>query len=264
MGAVSRAPRAPERTDGLEIITIAARSEDHGLGLATWRMEGRLDLNVRRETMFLLLDGELRMETEGAVLEGTRRSLFDERPSALHVPAGVRVQAAGSAELAVMEVDNSTFFSPRAYASAETRAEARGRGLVYDAASREVRTVLDDEKGPPEAKLVVGEVVNAPGRWSSYPPHHHAQPELYYYRFTRPEGYGHAELGDHVHKIRSDDCVYIAPGDTHAQCAAPGYGMWYLWVIRHLDDARYSVPTFAPEHRWTMEAGAQSWWPSET
>jgi 5-deoxy-glucuronate isomerase len=126
-----------------------------------------------------------------------------------------------------------------------------------------VRTIFDDRNGPPGARLVVGEVVTSPGRWSSYPPHHHPQPEIYHYRFTRPEGYGHAETGEAVHKVRAGDTVVIDPGETHAQCAAPGYGMWYLWTIRHLDDARYAGPTFDPEHRWTLEPGAACWWPSE-
>ena len=95
MGAVFRAPRVPATRDGLEISTIASRTEDHGLGLSTWRLEGRHDVTVERETMFLPPRGELRWETEGAVLEATRRSLFDERPSALHVSAGAGVRIAG-------------------------------------------------------------------------------------------------------------------------------------------------------------------------
>lgn len=264
MGTLSRAPRSTTVRGDVEVTPIAPIDGPHGIGLSTWRLRGRHVHAVRRETMLLLLDGELRFETPELEGQARRRSLFDDRPSAVHLAAGVDVAIEGQGELAVMEVENVAAFSPRMFEPHETRAEARGQGKLHDAAHREVRTVVDDDNGPREAKLVVGEVVNAPGRWSSYPPHHHAQPELYYYRFTQPEGYGHAELGDEVHKIRSDDCLYIAPGDTHAQCAAPGYGMWYLWVIRHLDDARYTTPTFVPEHRWTMEAGAQSWWPSET
>ena len=38
--------------------------------------------------------------------------------------------------------------------------------------------------------MVLGEVVNLPGKWSSYPPHHHPQPECYFYRFDKPMGFG--------------------------------------------------------------------------
>ena len=55
----------------------------------------------------------------------------------------------------------------------------------------------------------MGEVVTAPGGWSSYPPHHHEQPEIYHYRFTEPQGYGHAECGDDVFKVRQYDTYKI-------------------------------------------------------
>ena len=56
--------------------------------------------------------------------------------------------------------------------------------------SRTIRTILgpDDDAG----RLLVGETINPPGNWSSYPPHKHdrhappdevALEELYYYRF---------------------------------------------------------------------------------
>jgi 5-deoxy-glucuronate isomerase len=96
-------------------------------------------------------------------------------------------------------------------------------------------------------------VITYPGRWSSYPPHHHPQPELYYYRFDRPQGYGHAECGDEVYKVREHDVLRIPGGRDHAQCAAPGYHMYYLWTIRHLEGARYAGFETTPDHRWTFE-----------
>ena len=55
----------------------------------------------------------------------------------------------------------------------------------------------------------------------------------------------------------------ILDGSDHAQVAAPGYGMYYLWAIRHLDGDRYTVPTFDPAHTWTMEPDAPFWRPGE-
>ena len=59
---------------------------------------------------------------------------------------------------------------------------------------------------------MLGEVVTLPGGWSSYPPHHHPQPEIYHYRFTHPQGFGHAELGDDVFKVRHYDTIRILAG----------------------------------------------------
>src|ERR1044071_2306516 len=88
-----------------------------------------------------------------------------------------------------------------------------------------------------------------PGRWSSYPPHHHAQPEIYHYRFTEPQGYGLAENGPQVFRVKQYDTVKIFDGNDHAQTAAPGYGMYYAWVIRHLPDNPYGIPDFTEEHK---------------
>jgi 5-deoxy-glucuronate isomerase len=132
--------------------------------------------------------------------------------------------------------------------------------LVQDACLRNVRLIFD-RAARPEANLVVGEVVNYPGRWSSYPPHHHDQPEIYHYRFTDPRGYGHAELGDTVLKVRTGDTVFIPPGLDHAQVSAPGYGMYYLWTIRHLPGNPYTGFTFNEDHRWTLDPKQQGWMP---
>src|SRR5690606_22287859 len=134
-------------------------------------------------------------------------------------------------------------------------------GQVRDRSLRFVRTIFDRRNSPPEVELVLGEVVTFPGGWSSYPPHHHPQPEIYHYRVTAPQGYGHAELGERVLKVRDRDTVCIPAGTDHAQCAAPGYGMYYAWVIRHLPDLPYTVPEFTAEHAWTMDANAGFWWP---
>ena len=140
--------------------------------------------------------------------------------------------------------------------------EHRGRGLLDDTAYRFVRTIFDT-RNRPEAKLVLGEVVTLPGRWSSYPPHHHAQPELYHYRFTAPQGYGHCELGDDVVKVKENDTVAIVGGVDHPQVAAPGYGMYYLWIVRHGAQARYTGFSFDDAHTWMLSGTEQGWKPKE-
>ena len=157
-------------------------------------------------------------------------------------------------------VANGRAFAPRLFRPSEVTPEYRGLGLAQGACVRNVRQVFD-RKLRPESNLVVGEVVNYPGRWSSYPPHHHAQPEIYHYRFTHPQGFGHAEHGDDVYKVRQFDTITIRAGNDHAQAAAPGYGMYYAWVIRHLPGQPYDVPEFTAEHAWTMQPDAKIWEP---
>ena len=238
---------------------------EHGIGFSVWHLTGPETNVVDRDTGFVVLAGSVCLETAGAELRVERRSLFDERPSTLLVPAGaeVRIRPEGPAELAVVEARASGLAAAQAISASRVRVEQRGRGVLHDAAHREVRTVVDDASGPAGAPWVIGEVVTLPGRWSSYPPHHHPQPEIYHYRFSRSGGYGHAELADQVLKVRHGETLVIDPGQTHAQCAAPGYGMWYLWVIRHLAKSRYARPEFEESHRWTLDPRAEYWWPRD-
>ena len=217
------------------------------------------------ETAYLLMAGSATLAAGGREETWTRRSLFDESPSCLHVPAGeaVTIKAKTDAELTLYATANAKRFPVRWFAASDTANEPRGKGQVGGACLRFVRTIFDRRNSPDEVELVLGEVITMPGRWSSYPPHHHPQPEIYHYRFTDPRGFGHAELGDTVLKVRHNDTVKIFDGFDHPQCAAPGYGMYYAWVIRHLPEAPYIVPEFTAEHAWTMEQDARFWWPAE-
>ncbi|MGI0115421.1 5-deoxy-glucuronate isomerase [Zooshikella sp. RANM57] len=190
-----------------------------------------------------------------------RDSLFDDEPQCLHVCAGTEVIYFfhTDTEFAVFEVANDKPFATKVITQVAN--EARGKGLVSDTSLRLVRTLFDRSNSDINAELVLGEVVTLPGRWSSYPPHHHPQPEIYHYRFTELQGFGHGEHGEDVYKIKANDTLKIMPGHDHAQVAAPGYGMWYVWAIRHLPNNPYIAPTFREAHRWTMFADNPSWQP---
>jgi hypothetical protein len=112
------------------------------------------------------------------------------------------------------------------------------------------------------ACIGLGEVIGYPGKWSSYPPHWHPQPEIYFYKFNPENGYGFAELGEDVVKTHQNSTVFITEKETHPQTTAPGYALWYLWVIRHLDGDPYITPTFVPEHLWVTESENEAkMWP---
>lgn len=224
-----------------------------------------VSLQPTGETAWLLMSGAVRGSVGGTEFALERRSLFDESASCIHVSAGtaVEIEAVADSELTCYTSANTKPFAARVFAPGDVPNEHRGAGQVAGRCLRFVRTIFDARNSPAEAELVLGEVVTLPGGWSSYPPHHHRQPEIYHYRFTEPQGYGHAELGEQVYKVRDGDTVCIPPGEDHAQCAAPGYGMYYSWVIRHLPGDPYTVPDFTEEHAWTMEKDAKFWWPGD-
>jgi 5-deoxy-glucuronate isomerase len=251
---------------GLTWVTTEGEAElDTGIDLGIYRMRpGEIvDAPTSKEEAWVLFSGDARVDLEGERASVARASLFDEPPTVLHAPAGARLRIeAGSNEVewAVARATNRASFAPRLFRPADIQDELRGKGLAQDAAVRTVRLAFDASNRP-EAALVVGEVVSYPGRWSSYPPHHHAQAELYHYRFTLPQGYGHAELGDDVVKVRPYDTLKIPGGLDHPQVAAPGYGMFYLWVVRHLPGDPYRGFEYTGDHKWLLDPQAQGWRP---
>lgn len=253
---------------GLTPITGFDEKEDNtGIALSVLKMPaGSVHTEtVRHETAWLLMDGRVTVKVDGKTALLERKSLFDESASCIHVAAGETVSLTphSDTEFTVYATKNKNAFKPRLYQPADVPNEHRGAGQVGGACLRFVRTIFDGMNADKNAELVLGEVVTMPGRWSSYPPHHHAQPEIYHYRFTKPQGFGHAELGETVLKVRHNDTVKILDGVDHPQCAAPGYGMYYSWVIRHLPGNPYTIPAFTEDHKWTMEKAAQMWHPAE-
>lgn len=250
---------------GETAIVALDDADGAGIGLAVLKLKSgeQRTLTPPHETAWLLMDGALRVQVGNQTAVFERHSLFDELPSAVHAAAGsaVRFEALTDVELTVHQVASAAAFEPRIYVRSQVRDEIRGSGWVDNTAQRTVRTIVDDDNGDPAMLLVLGEVIHLPGRWSSYPPHHHPQPEIYHYRFTAPQGYGHGELGEQVALVRQYDTTKILDNADHAQVAAPGYGMYYTWTIRHLPGQRYRTPTFTEAHRWTMERNADFWLP---
>lgn len=249
------------------IVSHDAVDNPSGIGVSVLRLApGETSRTTATgETAWLLMNGSIRGQAGDAAFAFDRQSLFDESASCIHVPSGaqVSIEATSDAELTIYSCANRRQFAPRVFMPAQVPNERRGRGQVGERALRFVRTIFDLTNSPPEVELVLGEVVTFPGGWSSYPPHHHPQHEIYHYRFTQPQGYGHAELGDEVVKVRHFDTVKIPAGFDHAQCAAPGYGMYYSWVIRHLPDNPYTAPEFTAEHAWTLQPDAPFWQPEK-
>lgn len=251
---------------GYTAITRAGEKPcDTGLNFGILRlMPGEsYRVTTREEMAFLHMDGAVQVTVDGNVYHDTRCSVFDDSPFCVHCPVRTEIEifAESEIEMAVCGTPNDKDFPVEVYFPEMTANEHRGKGQVDEACLRFVRTIFDDSNSHPNAELVLGEVVNFPGRWSSYPPHHHPQPEIYHYRFTQEQGFGHAELGEDVLKIRQNDTVKILDEKDHAQCSAPGYGMYYIWLIRHLPNNRYTVPEFTHSHRWTMDADAELWRP---
>ena len=118
-----------------------------------------------------------------------------------------------------------------------------------------MKTFFDLDNAP-FSNMVLGEVLNRPGKWSSYPPHHHPQPEVYFYRFDYPHGFGAGFANGDVYKTEQNGCAVINHG-FHSQVVAPGYAMCYAWGIRHLEgDPWLKTRIDDKEHEWLWKPDA--------
>lgn len=225
------------------------------------------------ETILIVLGGEGKVSVGGVRFEVKRSDVFSGNPWAFDIPYGTeyKIEAGRttSLELALIRAENTRRFKPVILSPDDIPTEQRGKGLADGTMHREVKAIFGDPHAPArpkESNLVIGEVINFPGRWSSYPPHYHPQNEIYYYRFDKPQGFGVSVLNEDAFVVHTHDVVKIMNCVGHAQAAAPGYAMWYLWVVRQIDGERYegNPPfTYFPEHKWVLDPQAKMWKPKK-
>jgi 5-deoxy-glucuronate isomerase len=206
-----------------------------------------------KERVFLLMTGKADVYLENTKFTLARESLLYENPHCVHVPQNIflKIDAFDETEIAIIKTENLNNFSYEYYSPSQVRSEARGQGTMMETSTRIVRTIFDNSDSP-KANLVVGEVIDYPGKWSSYPPHYHRQPEIYHYRIFPEEGFGISIIGEEAFIVKNNDTVKILNNKVHPQVSAPGYAMYYIWVIRHLDKDPYIDPIFEKKHLWVI------------
>lgn len=213
-----------------------------------------------KECIYTLIKGEVTFKYEGKAETAVRNSCFHENPTVLHVPEKVEVvieAKSDEVEVLVQATKNSKRFDSKLYREEDLLCptEMRGAGSMNEASTRIVRTFFDRSTRP-ETNFYIGEVVSYPGKWSSYPPHFHVEPEIYFYKFLPENGYGFAEMGDEVNKVKHNDLTGMPANITHSQSTAPGYAEYYLWVIRLQDDTDM-VTNVVEEHAWAAKEDAK-------
>jgi len=220
-----------------------------------------------QETAFVILSGQAEIRWNGQSEKMHRDSLFDENPYCLHVPRNTKVtmKADTAAEVLIQKTDNEKDFAPKFYRPEDVQADIFGGGVWSGTATRTVRTIFDYSNAP-YSNMVNGEVINSPGRWSGYAPHTHPQPEVYTYKFDRPQGFGACFIGDNAFKISHNSWSELSGGNSHPQVTAPGYAMWYSWMIRHLPNNPWNKTRIDdPDHEWLMQPDADEkiWSPTK-
>ena len=189
-----------------------------------------------KESAVLLFSGEVLFEYADKKVRASRPDCFHYEAYCLLSPRGVRISltALDHAEIYIQQTDNERDYEPVMYTPETVQVQHAGaNGELMGCMRREIKTFFDYDNAP-FSNMVLGEVLNFPGKWSSYPPHHHPQPEVYFYRFDYPQGFGVGFANGEVFRTGHNGLAVITSG-MHSQCAAPGYAMCYAWGIRHLD-----------------------------
>lgn len=214
----------------------------------------RVFMSEDEECALLLIQGNVQFEWDGQVQRAVRGNFINDGAWCLHVCKGTRVKitAETESEVLVQATKNSRAFDATLYTPENCGEETFGKNQFDGKAERTVRTFFDYSSAP-HSNMVIGEIVVPQGGWSSYPPHMHPQPEVYYYRFEKPQGFGACFIGEDVFKIRDRSYCAIPGGVTHPQVNAPGYPLFYVWMIRHFDDAPWKDRIFDSEHTWLLE-----------
>lgn len=207
------------------------------------------------ETAILLISGEVEFVFDGRSEIGSRRNQFLDKPYCVHYSKGntATVKAKTQSKILIQQTDNDNDFGYKWYTPDDVILQEFGKDQWNGTAHRQVLTLFDYENAP-YSNLVLGEVIHKPGCWSSYPPHYHPQPEVYYYEFDKPQGFGVGFNGDDCYKVENEGVLSITPMKTHQQVAAPGYSMCYVWMIRHLDgDPWRKTRIDDPDHKWLLD-----------
>ena len=247
------------------LVTAGQETAHINLALAALADGEALDLPGDEETAVVVLTGRVDAEAGGHPLgtAGGRDSVFQGPGDAVYAPAGtpLRLRATGGpAQVAVTSAQAQPGDAPaRIITPADQRIAEVGEGNWR----RTVRTILGPEH--PAQRLLVGETINPPGNWSSYPPHRHDRhdpprevnlEEVYMFRVDPAGGFGvqirYDENGsEEAFLVRDDDVVAIRSG-FHPVVAASGYRLYYLWVLA--GEGREMIPYLDPAHAWVQGA----------
>ncbi len=226
-----------------------------------------LELGSTDETAVVVLAGAVEVTAGSQPLgqAGGRRDVFEGPGDAIYAPPGVTLgltATGGSASLAIVSAPTDDAAAP-AEARIITPAAQRIADVGKDNWQRTVRTILGPEHQA--ARLLLGETINPPGNWSSYPPHKHDThdpprevklEEVYLFKVDPRGGFGvqlrYGPDGESSFSVRDGDAVAIRSG-YHPVAAAAGYRLYYLWAMAGV--GRDMIPYLDPAHAWVQQGG---------
>ena len=226
--------------------SITCSSEDFELGLVI--LSGNCDIK----------SGDFE-----AVNLGSRRNVFDGKPTTVYIPKDsqytVTANGFGVLEIGVCKVRAEKKYEPFVVMPEDIVTEHRGK-LNWQ---RDVNDIITSKFEGRVDKIVLGETYGCAGQWSSYPSHKHDtdnmpyevnMEEIYHFKVNPAQGFGiQVMYNDDLslresYIVRDGDSIAINDG-YHPVAAAPGYSVYYLWVMAG-NSGRRLTPCDDPKHAW--------------
>jgi 5-deoxy-glucuronate isomerase len=251
-----------EQRHGIRPLVVPGRDTDLiGLDIVEIPSGESFDVQRTGELVAVVLSGVVDVAVNGIPLgrAGARHTVFEGPGYALHAPPSAAVSLTAIEKpvvlvLATVPSDGAASFRPRLIEPHDQAIADRGTGNF----ARRVRTILGPRTDA--GRLLVGETINPPGNWSSYPPHKHDMDrpgienrfeEAYFFKLHPAEGFGvqirYDDHGEECFLVRDGDVSIIRAG-YHPVVAAPGYALYYLWVMA--GEGRQPIAYFDPSHAW--------------
>ncbi len=211
------------------------------------------------EAVFVIIEGGCSLDASGiGTVEMKRKNVFDSPPSAVYIPPKCPVSITASLPTMVAvckaraDEDNVPVFVP----AADVKEEWRGK----EGYKRKVSNILNIETKT--QRIAVGETINLPGNWSSFPPHKHDEyvpgkevplEEIYFFRIRPEKGFGIQRIysadrkTDQCYAVKDKDCVFI-PSGYHPVANPPGHELYYLWMLA--GNERVYIWNTDPDFKW--------------
>ena len=216
-----------------------------------------------RETALVLLKGEavISGKTLPRQTIGPRGDFFHDKPWTVFLPAKCtcEIEAVSDCEIALCQAPSTRIGKPLFIPPEKVKEVSLGKPGF----ARKAWIMVNEEITADY--LFIGEALVPSANWASYPPHRHDfddpprevdMEEIYYFRFDRPQGFGIQKIYTDSRSIDEtltvqDHHTVLIPEGYHPVCTAPGYTMYYLWIMAGKNRRFLSQPD--PDHAWVAQ-----------
>ncbi len=220
----------PQNSD-LKFLSFSIIKEEKGI------LRGNTE---KEESVFIITEGKCNFYIEKNLIGVMKRkNVFEEPPCAVYLPPFFEysIEFEKKTEICVVGCIGKGIGKPKFLNSKEIRFRRVGEETYF----RNITDII------PETflaeKLIVGETINDPGNWSSFPPHKHdknnppneyALEEIYFFKIFPPTGFGMIRIfdenEDNLFLIKNNEIVTIPKG-YHPVSVIPKHQIYYLWAL---------------------------------